>query len=493
MPAQPVTAALIGLAFLITLTGALQIWFWPFVTDDAYITFRYAARWLSGAGLTFNPGERVEGFSNPLWLFLLAGQVKLFGGSLVFWAQTLGAAFQLLTFVALFWLSPSVRVFWLALVLLLVTPGVQVYATLGLEVPLLMCLLTTGVAATVHATPSRPAWLLVAGVCFGLAGITRPEGPLYVLLWGVGVLAAWRREKKFGWIVTAGLIAALPGAAYQVFRVLYFGAWVPNTAVAKTAGLFGTHPFLTEWTPWLPTVFGLLAVALLCPPAQPDPATRRANLLTTGPVLGGVIFSLYAGADWMLFGRFLLPVWPLVLVLLCRRLEVGLVAYPPWRAAGVRALVIGASAAGWLQVATPFLANQGLAAMLMRGTDQVTVGRWLDSAFPEPRVMATNRIGAVSYYGAHHIFRDTLGLTDRTQAQAIRANPDRFADITGLTDRNTTLSPLPDLLLITRPPRSGLQPPYTEAERIFLDPRYTLLRQFAQGNWGTLDVWQRRD
>jgi hypothetical protein len=39
--------------------------------DDAYITFRCVENFVRGAGLTFNPGTRVEAFSNPLLAFLL--------------------------------------------------------------------------------------------------------------------------------------------------------------------------------------------------------------------------------------------------------------------------------------------------------------------------------------------------------------------------------------------------------------------------------------
>ena len=49
-----------------------QLGLWAHVSDDAYISFRYVARWVGGEGLTFNPGERVEGFSNPLWVGVLA-------------------------------------------------------------------------------------------------------------------------------------------------------------------------------------------------------------------------------------------------------------------------------------------------------------------------------------------------------------------------------------------------------------------------------------
>ena len=42
-----------------------------FPADDAYISFRYADNWASGEGPVFNPGERVEGYSNFLFVLLL--------------------------------------------------------------------------------------------------------------------------------------------------------------------------------------------------------------------------------------------------------------------------------------------------------------------------------------------------------------------------------------------------------------------------------------
>ncbi|RME21481.1 MAG: hypothetical protein D6798_18055, partial [Deltaproteobacteria bacterium] len=44
----------------------------PWTLDDAYITFRYADNLVAGHGIVFNPGERVEGYTNFLWLLLLA-------------------------------------------------------------------------------------------------------------------------------------------------------------------------------------------------------------------------------------------------------------------------------------------------------------------------------------------------------------------------------------------------------------------------------------
>jgi len=45
----------------------------PFLLlDDAFISFRYAGNLVAGQGLVFNPGERVEGYTNFLWTVLLA-------------------------------------------------------------------------------------------------------------------------------------------------------------------------------------------------------------------------------------------------------------------------------------------------------------------------------------------------------------------------------------------------------------------------------------
>src|SRR5262249_51201128 len=46
--------------------------YFPFLCDDALISLRYAKRLIEGQGLTWNPGERVEGYSNLLWVLATA-------------------------------------------------------------------------------------------------------------------------------------------------------------------------------------------------------------------------------------------------------------------------------------------------------------------------------------------------------------------------------------------------------------------------------------
>src|SRR5215471_13513339 len=48
------------------------------IADDAYISFRFARNLAEGYGLVWNiGGEPVEGYTDPLWVFLLSGVCRL--------------------------------------------------------------------------------------------------------------------------------------------------------------------------------------------------------------------------------------------------------------------------------------------------------------------------------------------------------------------------------------------------------------------------------
>src|SRR5262245_5079445 len=73
MKAGTVTA--LAACLLLLIVHAAAYWF---LTDDAFISFRYARNFSAGAGLVFNPGfERVEGYSNFLWVLILAAGNRL--------------------------------------------------------------------------------------------------------------------------------------------------------------------------------------------------------------------------------------------------------------------------------------------------------------------------------------------------------------------------------------------------------------------------------
>ena len=61
---------------------------------DSYITFRVVDNAAAGLGLTWNPAERVQGYTHPLWLLvLLAG--RLVTGELYYTTIALSIALSL--------------------------------------------------------------------------------------------------------------------------------------------------------------------------------------------------------------------------------------------------------------------------------------------------------------------------------------------------------------------------------------------------------------
>ena len=61
------------MAILVPLTIVLVgAWTYRWVQEDAFINFRIIGNLLAGHGPVYNVGERVEVYSDPLWLFLLA-------------------------------------------------------------------------------------------------------------------------------------------------------------------------------------------------------------------------------------------------------------------------------------------------------------------------------------------------------------------------------------------------------------------------------------
>src|SRR5256714_11236242 len=82
--------------------------YFDFVSDDAYISFRYARNLAEHGQLVFNLGERVEGYTNFLWTVLLAGLYKL-GLAPESTSRVLGTAFGAATFVTCAYLSRAIR------------------------------------------------------------------------------------------------------------------------------------------------------------------------------------------------------------------------------------------------------------------------------------------------------------------------------------------------------------------------------------------------
>ena len=294
--------------------------------DDAYIAYRYAANWLDGLGLVFNPGERVEGFTSPLWVMLVAGGMAggltaNLAGHLLGLASAVAACFAATAYARA--LAPSLSAAWagLAPALLLASAPFVRWTTGGLETVLFAALLTASLRV---ALSGRAGWL--AGV-LAVATLARPEGALVAaVLLGVG-LAARRPGAPRALALYAVFFALLTGA-----RFLYYGEFVPNTFHAKVGGTPVAFGVLYLW--------GFLrdGAALLLVPAAiavaSVPAARPGALLL-------VLFAGYVvlvGGDLLGESRFLVPLLPALAALAA--VGAGLA----WRRGPVAGPVLGAVA-----------------------------------------------------------------------------------------------------------------------------------------------------
>src|SRR5215831_17241797 len=76
-PEGPASARLLLGVIAVLALGVAHIYYLRFVCDDAFISYRYAANLAHGRGLVFNPGERVEGYTNFLWVVLCSALIRL--------------------------------------------------------------------------------------------------------------------------------------------------------------------------------------------------------------------------------------------------------------------------------------------------------------------------------------------------------------------------------------------------------------------------------
>lgn len=222
---------------------------YAFLTDDAFISFRYAVNWSQGAGLVFNPGfDRVEGYTNFSWVVLL-GLLNMLGIRPEASAIPLTFLCTAGWWLAIVWFGrkytserhPDVAML-LAPWLLAITPSVAVWSSSGLETRLFeMCIAVAAfrlIFEDAQMSSGEPRPKPIAALLFALATLTRPDGLLIsACALGVTVLWRWRVLRlRLAWVVTSAALYSVIVGSHYLFRFAYYGSWLPNTYYAKVDG-----------------------------------------------------------------------------------------------------------------------------------------------------------------------------------------------------------------------------------------------------------------
>jgi arabinofuranosyltransferase len=203
------------------------------VSDDAYISFRTIDNFVNGHGLRWNIDERVQGFTNPLWVLLLSLPYAItdeiyFTSIIVSIALCLFAVWIIHRRI-----SGSPLATLIAVTALLMSRAFVDYSTSGLEQPLLFVLAVLFVwqYSRFDNTARQFGWMCLLAA---LSAVTRLDTVLVYL----PALALAFRKVPFRPAIVKGLIGFAPLIAWELFSIVYYGFPFPNTYYAKLhAGL----------------------------------------------------------------------------------------------------------------------------------------------------------------------------------------------------------------------------------------------------------------
>ncbi len=406
----------------------VQVWRRRWVSDDGFINVRVIHQIVAGNGPLYNLSERVEVGTSTLWLWLVAAGKAIFpqaetGQVMVVEGTALSVLAMLLLGLGAIKVvdERATAVLPLGLAVIASLTPFWDFGTSGLETSLSYCWLAACWWALARRWQRRartplPAWRpWPVAALIGLGPLVRPDLALVSLIFGIVLLCQSQRRIK-GWLAAAGVALAIP-VGYEIFRMGYYAALVPNTALAKAnaspaQGVTYLLDYVMTYHLYLPAAFALIVVVAGLVTAG---RLRDGGLaaLWVGPLLAAVIhsgFVVSVGGDFM-HARFLLPATVLLFA------PVAVVDGSRWRALLAIPVLIWAVVAGvWLR---PALWNGMIA-------DERTYYSTFVPDVPGAMVVADNWSADIGY-----------GITERAAAD-LAAGRSYFLDIMNPDERVPT-------------------------------------------------------
>ena len=291
--------------------------------DDTYIHLRFAHNLANGWGIVWNIGEKpVEGSTSFFYLLMITAIEKL--GVQPIWTLAYACAiFAVLAFIATLILLQKINPEYLlenltAVIMLGFSSRLMVWANTGLEVTLyafalVLCALLYIMYRAGTVSP------YIVGLVFAVTSFIRPE---CLAIFGVTVafelcpiyLSGTKKYYPILALVGSFLIIYLP---VFLWKWSYFGYPFPNTYYDKTGGgLIQIAAGLSYlWTNLAETFIpsGLLLVIFLVTMKKDSFFLEKIYLLIV--LLSSWLIVAMNGGDYMLKGRFLTPMFPILYVL----------------------------------------------------------------------------------------------------------------------------------------------------------------------------------
>jgi hypothetical protein len=379
--------------------------------DDSFISYRYAKNLFEGLGLVYNSGERVEGYTNFLWILVSYLSLCLELEPIHF-TQSI----SLLAQAATLWLVYKLGIHGsgshlrglIAPILLAGHVTFLVYPMTGMETTFFTALVT--LAFYLYRRQVYRSWagtLILIATLLGL-GLTRFDGFVLVFILASYPVLVQRKVKSTIPALALSLVGLL---AYNIWRSSYYPTLLPNSFHAKIdLSLSSMLQGLRYMARYVTEGGQLTAVLAALPFALGRSADRTWHLAWV--VLAHFAYVTVVGGDWMPHFRFLLPVLPLFYLLS----QEGI--WQVWDS--IRPALRHSLLSGSALLAILFGCNELLLLKAMplqfspepfHPHDARLIGLHLQRTLPKDKLVAIEWGGILPFH-THHQVLDTFGITD---------------------------------------------------------------------------------
>ena len=198
------------------------------VCDDAYISFRTVDNFVNGYGLTWNVVERVQSFTNPLWV-LFVSVFYLFTKELYYTSIALSILLTISSmFIISFKVSKSTIGSIFVISLIICSKAFIDYTTSGLETPLNYLILSAFYFVFIKYDISNKTFLVLS-LLAALGTLNRMDTILLYIPVLIYLFFKLRSIRTL-WL---GLLGFAPFIMWEIFSIIYYGFPFPNTYYAK--------------------------------------------------------------------------------------------------------------------------------------------------------------------------------------------------------------------------------------------------------------------
>ena len=455
--------------------------YYPFLSDDAFISMRYSQRLLDGFGLTWTSGIPVEGYSNLSWV-LVTAFLGCLGLDMPVAVRLVGYC----SFVAILvlnyclWYQPNgllkddkqkqrqnTALLWSQWFLVICAP-IAVWSIAGLEQPFVALFLLMAVAFTyLFYQKTTRYYLLLSSFSLALLCLTRPDSPLACVALAIGIW--WSKglnKQTFKDVCVLALLPILAVSGQMAFRLSFYNDFVPNTAHIKT-GFSALH--ILQGCLYIVQTFACLFPWSFFFIRESISAARKGHMLIklTLPIMFlWIIYAIYIGGDIFPGLRHMVPM--IALMALVSPLLFMQMISRGWFANKIRVCVYS-----FIFISIQIFNPVSMPAHFQSWEwDGKVLAYTLKEGFKDKKpLLAVTAAGALPFYSQFEAI-DMLGLNDHHIARNPASDPSQHYIAHGHADGEYVFYRRPDLVSFCIPWESQYEPCFISGHQLHAIPAF---------------------